>query len=418
MKIESYPLTDEQRYMYDEQVRGFGMALTLSGSAVFKGTQSIEKLQNAANEVIRINEGVRVRVTTDENNEPVQFVAPFQKRTFKVKNFANQEELDRFGNEEWAVLPLDFGADNELFDMQIVILPDSYGALIRIHHIISDAWTLFLICSQFIKILNGENVTSYPFRDFVENAIKYKQSSRFKKDLEFFAQQEKTLPVSTHLSTEPVVSLEKHCRAYEMSSQEVATVREYSLANKVAEANLFSTAVCIWMSKMLGRDDFYVGTTAMNRAGIKEKNTVGAFALGVANRICIKPEESFKTALKDVTLSRLSGYRHQKAGMSYYANGKEPYDLWISYQTASLDGDIEARIVQYQQPVMGPVMLLKIIDAGNDKIIMQLEYNAKFPDQKAQRMLTESAAILIKGLRNDNQKVQEIIDKVMENNVV
>ena len=414
MKIESYPLTDEQRYMYDEQIRGFGMALTLSGSAVFKGSQSIEKLENAANEVIRINEGLRVRVTTDEHGEPVQFVAPFKEHSFKVKEFGSQEELSKFGREEWAVMPIDFGPDNELFDMQLVKLPDSYGALMRIHHIISDAWTLFLICSQFIKILNGENVKTYPFRDFVENAIKYKQSPRFRKDLEFFAEQEKTLPVSTHLSPEPVVSLEKHWRAYEMSEDEVALVRDYSLTHKVAEANLFSTAVCIWMSKMLGREDFYVGTTALNRAGIKEKNTVGAFALGVANRICIKPEESFETSINAVSLSRLSGYRHQKAGMSYYANGKEPYDLWISYQTASFDGNIEARIEQYQQPVMGPVMLLKIIDGGDGRIILQLEYNVKFPDQKAERLVRESAAILMEGIRDDRQKVKEITDKVME----
>jgi len=414
MKIESYPLTDEQRYMYDEQIRGFGMALTLSGSAVFKGSQSIEKLQYAANEVIRINEGIRVRVTTDENGEPVQFVAPFEERNFKVKEFGSIEELNKFGREEWAAVPLDFGPDNELFDMQIVMLPDSYGALIRVHHIISDAWTLFLICSQFIKILNGEDVKTYPFRDFVENAIQYKQSSRFKKDLAFFAEQEKTLPVRTHLSTEPVVSLEKHMRAYELSENEVAFVRDYALTHKVAEANLFSTAVCIWMSRMLGREDFYVGTTALNRAGIREKNTVGAFALGVANRICIKSEESFETSINAVSLSRLSGYRHQKAGMSYYANGKEPYDLWISYQTASFDGDIEARIEQYQQPVMGPVMLLKIIDSGDDRIILQLEYNVKYPDRKAERLVKESAAILIEGIRDDKQKVKEIADKVME----
>ena len=85
MKIESYPLTDEQRYMYDEQIRGFGMALTLSGSAVFKGSHSIEELEKAANEVIRINEGIRVRVTTDEQGEPVQFVAPFEERSFKQR---------------------------------------------------------------------------------------------------------------------------------------------------------------------------------------------------------------------------------------------------------------------------------------------------------------------------------------------
>ena len=414
MKIESYPLTDEQRYMYDEQIRGFGMALTLSGSAVFKGSQSIEKLEKAANEVIRINEGIRVRVTTDEQGEPVQFVAPYEERSFKVKEFGSKEELDRFGSEEWALMPLDFGPDNELFDMQIVMLPDSYGALIRTHHIISDAWTLFLVCSQFIKILNGETVKAYPYRDFIENAIKYKQSSRFKKDLEFFAEQEKTLPVSTHLSTEPIFSLEKHCRAYELSKEEVALVRDYALTHKVAEANIFSTAVCIWMSKMLGMEDFYVGITALNRAGIREKNTVGAFALGVANRICIKTEESFEAGINAVSLSRLSGYRHQKAGMSYYVNGKEPYDIWISYQTASFDGDIEATFEQYQQPVMGPVMLLKIIDGGDDRIIMQLEYNVKYPDRKAERLVKESAAILMEGIRDDKQKVKEITDKVME----
>lgn len=414
MNTESYPLTDEQRYMYDEQIRGFGMALTLSGSAVFKGSQSIEKLEKAANEVIRINEGIRVRVTTDEQGEPVQFVAPFEERSFKVKEFGSKEELDRFGNEEWAIMPLEFGPDNELFDMQIVMLPDSYGALIRVHHIISDAWTLFLVCSQFIKILTGETVKAYPYRDFIENAIKYKQSSRFKKDLEFFAEQEKTLPVSTHLSTEPIFSLEKHCRAYELSKEEVALVRDYALTHKVAEANLFSTAVCIWMSKMLGMEDFYVGITALNRAGIREKNTVGAFALGVANRICIKPEESFEAGINAVSLSRLSGYRHQKAGMSYYVNGKEPYDIWISYQTASFDGDIEAMFEQYQQPVMGPVMLLKIIDGGDDRIILQLEYNVKYPDRKAERLVKESAAILMEGIRDDKQKVKEITDKVME----
>ena len=414
MNIESYPLTDEQRYMYDEQIRGFGMALTLSGSAVFKGSHSIEELEKAANEVIRINEGIRVRVTTDEQGEPVQFVAPYVERSFKVKEFGSKEELDRFGSEEWALMPLEFGPDNELFDMQIVMLPDSYGALIRAHHIISDAWTLFLVCSQFIKILNGETVKAYPYRDFIENAIKYKQSSRFKKDLEFFAEQEKTLPVSTHLSTEPIFSLEKHCRAYELSKDEVALVRDYALTHKVAEANLFSTAVCIWMSKMLGMEDFYVGITAMNRAGIREKNTVGAFALGVANRICIKPEESFEAGINAVSLSRLSGYRHQKAGMSYYVNGKEPYDIWISYQTASFDGDIEATFEQYQQPVMGPVMLLKIIDGGDDRIILQLEYNVKYPDRKAERLVKESAAILMEGIRDDKQKVKEITDKVME----
>ena len=414
MNIESYPLTDEQRYMYDEQIRGFGMALTLSGSAVFKGSHSIEELEKAANEVIRINEGIRVRVTTDEQGEPVQFVAPYEERSFKVKEFGSKEELDRFGSEEWALMPLDFGPDNELFDMQIVMLPDSYGALIRTHHIISDAWTLFLVCSQFIKILNGETVKAYPYRDFIENAIKYKQSSRFKKDLEFFAEQEKTLPVSTHLSTEPIFSLEKHCRAYELSKDEVALVRDYALTHKVAEANLFSTAVCIWMSKMLGMEDFYVGITALNRAGIREKNTVGAFALGVANRICIKPEESFEAGINAVSLSRLSGYRHQKAGMSYYVNGKEPYDIWISYQTASFDGDIEATFEQYQQPVMGPVMLLKIIDGGDDRIILQLEYNVKYPDRKAERLVKESAAILLEGIRDDKQKVKEITDNVME----
>ena len=100
--------------------------------------------------------------------------------------------------------------------------------------------------------------------------------------------------------------------------------------------------------------------------------------------------------------------------MSYYANGKEPYDLWISYQTASFDGNIEARFEQYQQPVMGPVMLFKIIDGGDDRIILQLEYNVKYPDQKAERLVKESAAILLEGIRDDKQTVNEITNKIME----
>lgn len=414
MDVKTYALTGDQMYMYSAQVKGMGKAVLLGGSIVVKGSRSVEELQHALNEVMRINDGLRMRVITDENGSPVQFVAPFEERTFEVMEFSSAEELDSYGG-KWCDIPFELGADNDLVAAQIVLLPDSYGVILRIHHMISDAWTILLIGNQLMKILDGEIPKAYPYTEYLEERVKYKDTVRYQKDLKFFREQQAKYPKKTHLSPEPILTGKRHCREFTVSGGDEAMLREYASSHQTTETNLFAVALAAWMSRMLGTDDLYIGAVALNRSGIKEKNTTGMFACGIPVGLSVSPEESFADNLKSVSMYFLSAYRHQKIGSTgVYGHGDMPYDIWLSYQTAALDDGREARIKQYLSSMTGQVMVLEIIDRGDGNITLQLEYNAKYPDRKAERLVKEVPQILIEGIKDDSQDLKTILDKVMK----
>lgn len=412
MDVKTYELTGEQIYMYGSQMAGFGIGCIMGGSMTVKGSCSNERMQHAANEVVRINDGLRTRVVKGEDGVPVQYVVPFEEREFKVMEFADADELDRFGA-EWIDIPFEMDADHELFEMIIVQLPDSYGALFKIHHIISDAWTCMLVGDQFLRILNGETPKAYPFTDYVVKMRDYAETGRYKRDMEFFEAQKKELPQKTYVSPEPMLSAKKHWIEHELSDEEAGILKEYVKNGGSSEHNLFATAVCAWISRMIGKERFYIGVIAMNRSGYKEKNSVGQYASSIPLIVECDPKKSFADNAAKIGSAFFAGYRHQRTASGVYGYNDTPYDFWISYQNASLKSGIEARAKEYPSGQLGRILLLEIIDRGDGKITLLFEHNVKYSDKKAARLVKEVPAILMEGIRDSSRTIGDITDQVM-----
>ena len=56
---------------------------------------------------------------------------------------------------------------------KIVILPDQYGVLVKLHHLIGDAWTLALLGNQFNELINGTVPEVYSYHNHIEEEDKY-----------------------------------------------------------------------------------------------------------------------------------------------------------------------------------------------------------------------------------------------------
>ena len=204
-----FELHDSQMFMYYADKQGAGQALLLCGSIVIPRKIDIGELQNAANELLRLNNGLRTYFIEKEG-KVFQDVKPFEKKEFEVLHFNSKEELDEYGK-VYATIPLKLDIriegketikaesdkpsaeliknviihntkmfftkmrmgmlkrDKGCFEVQIFELPESVGIILKIHHIVSDAWTVMLLANQFMSLKTKRSIIRASDLNVTEN---------------------------------------------------------------------------------------------------------------------------------------------------------------------------------------------------------------------------------------------------------
>ena len=399
-----------QTYFYGGHKLGVGQACLLCGSALVKGHRDEAELQHAVNEVVRINDSLRTRFI-EENGRPVQMFIPFEPQEYEVLHFDSVEELDAFG-EKWGQLPIEL--DGCLFELRLVVLPDSYGAILRIHHIISDAWTVMLIGDQFFRILNGETPKAYSYSEHIESEAAFRGTKRYEKGKEFFRTQKEKLPERTLLSKKPLTSIKGKCIEYEFGEEETNEIRDYLAGHNSTAYDVFTTAASIWMSQELKRDMFYIGSVVLNRTGVHEKNSTGMYVNSTPIIIEIDRDASFRDNIRSVSTSLIQSLRHEKSGASEFGLREMPYDIWISYEAARLESEPDARCQMYYCGAHGYVMIFTLVDRGSGNLSIRFGYNVKYPDKKARNMLETVPEIMLEGIRNESLTPEQIMNRIEE----
>ena len=164
-------------------------------SMLIEGRREECELQRALNELFRINDALRFRLKYD-SSEVYQEIADFEERNFDVLYFNDKDELSEYA-EAYSQEVLDSSV--ELCDFKIVVLPEHFGLLVKLHHIISDAWTFGLLYTQYNNLLNNAEVSAYSYTDYLEAEKAYADSKRYSRDREFFYNQIKSVENISYL---------------------------------------------------------------------------------------------------------------------------------------------------------------------------------------------------------------------------
>lgn len=175
-------LTKPQKLIYDMEKFAGGAIAVICGSMLVSGKKDLSEIKKAVNELYRLNTALRMRIV-ETDGEVSQTICDYTEQDFNVLCFENKAELDAYA-EDYAKTPLDFYGN--LCEINIVTLPKQYGLLIKLHHIIGDAWTLSLLGTQFNKLMDSEEVEAYSYAGYVESENTYIQSKRYEKDKAFF----------------------------------------------------------------------------------------------------------------------------------------------------------------------------------------------------------------------------------------
>ncbi len=406
-------LTKPQKLIYDMEKFTGGAIAIVCGSMLIQTDNSIDEITKAVNELYRLNDALRIRVS-EENGQPYQYITEYKEKEIEVLSFDSKKDLDNYAS-QYAKEPLNFYGS--LCDIKIVVLPDKKGVLAKLHHFISDAWTLSLIGTQFNKILNGKEVQVYSYADYIDEEAKYIESKRYAKDKDYFISQFKKCDEVTYISEKQSLTFKSKRVTFVIDSENVSKILAYTRKKEVSVFSLFMCTVASYVNRVkMNTDNFYIGTPVLNRANVEERNTAGMFINTVPVLIQLD-NDSFLKNLVNVEDYALSAFRHQKYNYGDLLEElrknhnftEKLYDIMLSYQNAKVLGE-DVETTWYHSGKQTESLQIHIDDRDNEGIF-RIHYDyltEKFTEHEIEKMHEHICNLLFSAIEDDNKKIYEL----------
>ncbi|GFI36066.1 tyrocidine synthase 3 [Lachnospiraceae bacterium] len=411
-----YELSKPQRLVYDMEKYAGGAISVICGSLIYKGEKSQQELENAVNHLYQINDALRMHVIC-ANDSVKQEVDGFVPRSVETLNFMTKEELDVFAG-RYAKEPHDL--KGELCEIKIIFLSDGYGLLIKMHHLIGDAWTMSLICSQFNCILKGEGTSAYSYTEYLKKEDDYRQSGRFQKDRTFFLEQFKKCDEVVYLSEKKEEKFCSERKSFAIDKGAQKRITDYAEEHHVSVFVLFMTALAVYLNRVKDNaEKFYLGSAVINRTGAEEKHTAGVFVNVVPILIELDNRTSFEENLYKVQQNVFSVFRHQKYHYGdvlsdirkEYHFSEKLYDVVLNFQNAEIAGaGGEFESTWYHNGMQTESLQIHIDRRdGTDTYRMHYDYQTgKFRGEEIQQMHQYLMNLLTDAMENDSKKLYEL----------
>ncbi len=337
-------LTNAQLQIYNMEGFAGGAVANVCGSLLLNGKKDLSFLKEKVNMLFELNDGLRVQMY-EKKGEILQRFTPYEAREIKSFSFDNYDDFCEFAA-DYAKIPLDtFGS---LCEICVVTLPDKFGIIPKLHHLIGDAWAIALLGSQFNALVAGETPPAFSLEEYIKKENEYLFSKRYVKDAEFFEKKLLEFDEPVYLSSKPSTSFLADRESFVFDKSLSEKITNFSEQNGISAFSFFLTALFIHLGKSnLDAEHICIGAPIINRSGMEEKYTVGSFVNSVPIFADIDYNKSFIETAESIEAVALSSIRHQKYNYqvtldSLRAKGhtiNKPYDLSFSYQTTHLQGD-------------------------------------------------------------------------------
>ncbi len=350
MEKEYLDLTDPQQSIWIiEQYYPNTSINNISGSLIIEQKVNFELLKKAIYIFVQKNDSFRTRITI-RNKEPKQYTLETLKFDIDEKNLMNAEDLKDLEN---SLVSTPFKLLNsDLFKFTIIKFKDGTGGFnAKVHHIISDAWTMSLLINEIIDIytalINNENISNelYPsYSQYVISNKEYKESEKYLKDKEYWQNTFAVMPEVPYISNynNEKNNLEAKRDEYVFEKEFLDKINLLCKRKKISLYSFLMGVYSIYLSRVSGIDNPIIGTPILNRKNFREKNTTGMFINNIPNKIAIDRKLSFNDFVIEVSKTQREVFKHQQLGYEEilkevrkkYQTTEALYDIVLSYQNA------------------------------------------------------------------------------------
>lgn len=333
MNTEFYPLTGPQMNMWMlEQVNSNCRNLTTIFTVLkLPQTTNLKLLDKTLNKIREVNDSLRLRFVVSNDSSGVQeiqqYIEPYEYRPSRIIYHDFEEVLSVIENEKDDHLSVD-GKVNEL---AIIKTPFNCFVLYKSHHIASDGWGMTQVADQIKEIYcrfeNGEDLADYKkpsYIDFINREQEYIRSSRYAKDIDFWAKTVKEIEPCTFFKN--INNFDKSAKRFEKEiSQGVCKkIEDFCSENKITEYSFFLAIISIYFNSTYNINNFAIGTPFLNRQKrYGEFEETGLHISTLPLPICIDENEDFVELCKKINSKNLGLYKH---GSFPYYNIQKLFD--------------------------------------------------------------------------------------------
>lgn len=409
------PLSNSQGLIYETEKFVGGAVNVICGGVLTKREIEIDAMQSAVRELFQRNSALRTYIV-EKDNKLFQVVADTVPQEIKVRCFENKEELDAYAD-KYAKEPFDLYG--ELCEIQIIVTESHSGILIKLHHIVGDAWTMTLIATQFHALLDGKTPIAYPYAEHLEKERDYLQGDNYLKDRTFFMEQFQKCSEVTYLSEKQSRFFTAARKTFSFTSGQTKRLVEYADRREVSVFVLFLAAFGVYISRIRQNvEQFYLGTALLNRFGVRDKNTAGMFVNTAPVLMELDYQKTFAETLSEIKSKIFSILRHQRFHYSdtlaairkEYHFTEKLYDVMLSYQNAEIASVDEIESTWYHSGIQAESLQIHVDDRDR-KGMFRIHYDyqtEKFTPEQISQMHENFATLLSDAVENDNKRLWEL----------
>lgn len=389
---------------------------------------NVDFCKETVNNIIKNNDALRIKILLD-GEIPYQCVREYQYVDINVIDMQNlnKNEIEKYIY-EYKKEYIDILGD-KLFEFQILKYSEEKGAvLLKMHHIVSDAWSYAKIIEQFVKyytslensqIIDEINVPSYI--EFVNTTLEYKNSEKYIKDEEFWREYLNGFQDKVTLK-DRIKKINNTSSRYNIKLDKDINdkILEYCKENRISPYVMFLAALSTYMYRIKDKNDFVIGTPSLNRANFKEKQMLGMFVSTLPLRVQISENEKFLDVARNIARNTMSIFRHQKYP---YINtlknvrvqnntNNNLYGIILSYQNAKAEFEDKEKYDTkwYENDFQNEDLQIHILDMDSTGILeINYDYlNELFDDIEIEYLHTRLMAIIENAILDKDIDVENI----------
>ena len=368
----------------------------ISTTIRIQGNLDFALLQESLHRVLESDSSLCTRLV-QKDGEIMQYHKPYVREDFPVYDFGSTSQ-DGIQNWETAVTrePIPY-MDGPLY--RFILFRDgegSGGLLVKIHHIISDGWSLIMLCNKiaqtYLELIDGKPVslTMAPdYKQHVEEEQSYLTSRAYRKDEAYWGERVLHMdePSAFKAVSSAAISPVGRRKSFELPQILNHAIYSYCQQKRVAPFAVLYMALAIYFKRIGGNDRFTIGVPIFNRTNYIFKQSSGMFVTTLPFYNEIDDEWSLNDFNEKLMESWYEMLRHQRYPFAKIAEmtGKEGrlFHIALSYQDSKIFKNQDASVAfsgrwhycGYQAEQL-TIHLTNLFD--NKKYALDYDYLAQF----------------------------------------
>ena len=315
----------QQRLWFIHQMQPDSASYHLPGAFRLTGALDTAALARSLSEIVRRHTALR---TTFSRDEPRQRIAPAEPVALPITDLCTLPATERLAEAlrlagEEARRPFDLTRAPLLRLHLWKLAEEEHVALITMHHIVSDGWSINLFVKE-LTILYAAYVAGQfsplpelpiQYSDYVQWQRAWLQGDVLETQLAYWKKQLADKPALVELPTDRPRPVRQTFRgasqSFTLSADLSAAIKGLSRREGVTTFMIFLTALQTLLYRYTGQADLSVGTPIANRNRVESEGLIGFFVNMLVIRTQFDGNLSFRELLQRVRQIALDAYAHQ-----------------------------------------------------------------------------------------------------------